>query len=97
MKGFQLQARADRELTESATFYDEQVPGLGDRFLDDFMALMRRLLDHPESGFIVEDDIRLARIRHFPYDVYYQIEESRLIVLAITHQRRKPGSWKDRH
>jgi toxin ParE1/3/4 len=94
MKSFDLQPRADRELNESAGYYDEQVPGLGDRFLDEFMALMRRLLDHPLSGAVVEDEIRVARFRGFPYDVYYQIEETRLVVLAITAQRREPGSWK---
>jgi uncharacterized protein (DUF433 family) len=45
MKSFELQPRADRELNKSAGFYEEQVPGLGDRFLDDFMALMRRAYD----------------------------------------------------
>ena len=94
MKSFELQPRADRELSKSAGYYEEQVPGLGDRFLDDFMALMRRLVDHPRSGSIVEDEIRVARFRRFPYDVYYQIEETRLVVLAITDQRREPGSWK---
>jgi plasmid stabilization system protein ParE len=94
MKRFDLQPRADRELNESAGYYDEQVPGLGDRFLDEFLALMRRLLDHPRSGTVVEDEIRVARFRGFPYDVYYQIEETRLVVLAITAQRREPGTWK---
>lgn len=50
MKSFELQARADRELTESTVYYNEQVPGLGERFLDEFVALMQRLLDHPQSG-----------------------------------------------
>lgn len=94
MKSFELQPRADRELNESAGYYEGQVPGLGDRFLDDFMALMRRLLDHPRSGVVVEEEIRVARFRRFPYDVYYQIEETRLVVLAIADQRREPGSWK---
>jgi hypothetical protein len=34
--------------------------------------------------------------RRFPYGVVYQILESEILVVAITHLHRRPGYWRDR-
>jgi hypothetical protein len=35
-------------------------------------------------------------MRRFPYELYYAVEPDRLLVLAVPHQRRRPGYWIDR-
>jgi hypothetical protein len=35
-------------------------------------------------------------VHGFPYDVVYQVEQDELQVLAVAHQHRKPGYWRER-
>ena len=43
-----------------------------------------------------EDAIRRHILRHFPYTVFYEIQGTIVTVLAVAHQRRKPGYWRKR-
>jgi hypothetical protein len=56
------------------------------------------LLIFPESGLRKTKIVRVARVKRFPYDIFYTVEHERdrLFVLAISHQHRKPGLWKKR-
>jgi plasmid stabilization system protein ParE len=35
-------------------------------------------------------------VRRFPYSVYYVVEPSQIVVLAIFHGRRDPKQWRSR-
>jgi plasmid stabilization system protein ParE len=96
MKPFRLLSKAERELEDSVQFYDEEKPGLADRFLDDFLAVMERLGRHPESGALVSGRLRTTRLNDFPYNVVYRIEPRSIVVVAVAHQSRRPGYWKGR-
>jgi hypothetical protein len=50
----------------------------------------------PQSGFLQTDNVRVARVSRFPYDVHYTIEPECIFVLAVMHQSRMPGLWKRR-
>ncbi len=39
---------------------------------------------------------RRALMRGFPYLIVFKVEPSEVIVVAISHQSRKPGYWKRR-
>lgn len=43
-----------------------------------------------------EDAIRRHILRHFPYTVFYEILGNTVTVLAVAHQRRRPGYWRER-
>lgn len=43
-----------------------------------------------------ELEIRRCRLRRFPYSEVYTQEGAELLVLAIAHQHRKPGYWRNR-
>lgn len=51
---------------------------------------------HPSGWHPLTPEIRRCRLRRFPYGVVYTIESGEGHVLAIAHQHRKPGYWKDR-
>lgn len=42
-----------------------------------------------------DDDVRRYVLSHFPFTVHYEIQGSDTIVLAVAHQRRRPGYWRD--
>ncbi|MFL6235680.1 MAG: type II toxin-antitoxin system RelE/ParE family toxin [Thermoanaerobaculia bacterium] len=96
MKVPELHPNATKELIESAQYLNEATPGLGDRFLDDFFKVLKRIGKYPESGFRISGGVRGAKISVFRYDVIYRLEQSRIYIIAIAHQRRKPGYWRGR-
>ena len=64
-------------------------------------APIRRILDFPHVGARVprvpgDLPVRRLAVTRFPYHVIYLEPAEALRILAIAHDRRKPGYWKDR-
>ena len=60
-----------------------------------------QILELPRAGTLVpgmpsELQVRRRAVRRFPYHVVYLEAPSQIWILAIAHDRRKPGYWKDR-
>lgn len=87
---------AEAEVVEAAHFYEQRVPGLGDRFLRELDAAVADIQQNPRRWRIVEDDIRRFVMRHFPYGIYFRVEGADLRILVVKHHRRHPDYWKHR-
>jgi plasmid stabilization system protein ParE len=42
----------------------------------------------------VDATTRRARLRRFPFALYYEIEDERILILAVWHHRRDPRMWR---
>jgi hypothetical protein len=42
------------------------------------------------------EGVRYFILRRFPYTLHYEIDASIVTVLAVAHQRRRPGYWQKR-
>src|SRR6187431_2262126 len=93
---YELHPIANQELDEAAAYHEGQSPGLGQRLYDELEALMERLVQYPESGKKIDDQVRRAALRTFPYNVLYSNWGGRIYVVAFAHKRRDPDYWKDR-
>ncbi len=53
---------------------------------------------HPTAHPIVDPETgtRRIRLKGFPYRVFYLVEPTRLVVFAITHDRRDQRVWHNR-
>lgn len=73
-------------------------PGRGVAFTAALRTALERLQRNPEMGRSVEfaDTARYWRLARFPYSIVYEFSPARLVVLAIAHERRRPGYWTDR-
>ena len=87
---------ADQELAATAVFYHNQAPGLGADFLDEVERTESFLLAFPHAGRPLRGGIRRHSVRRFPFDLIYEVKGDGLWILAVAHQRRKPGYWVDR-
>ncbi len=83
-------------MREAARYYDGEASGLGNQFLDDFAKTSDRALENPESGQLVKNRLRRMLFRKFPFAIIYGVEDENIVVVAVSHQRREPGYWKDR-
>ena len=87
---------AKRELFGALDFYQKRAEGLDEAFLDIIEAVVRRIRRHPRAGVSVFPNIRRVSVSTFPYSVVYRIEEERVFILAIAHEKRRPLYWARR-
>lgn len=83
-------AVADIQL--AGKYYEEEVPGLGDDLVTQLDQLFARLAAFPRSSPLVAgyEPVRRARLRRFPYSVFYQPGTTQIEVLRVVHTARSP-------
>lgn len=63
---------ADADIVAAAEWYDDQQPGLGEKFLEEVDATLRLLAENPEIHCVRFADVRCARLKRFkPYSVFH--------------------------
>ena len=87
---------AYEEMLASARFYETRAKGLGTDFLAPVEETTRRIKRFPEAGPIERASIRKRLVVGFPFAVLYGTLEERLLIVAVMHQHRRPGYWRDR-
>jgi len=85
---------AEQELTEAASRYEEQKPGLGLEFLETVENSVSLLKQYPAAGPKAQGSIRHLILPRFPYHLLYRIvEEGQIRILAVAHHERRPKYW----
>ncbi len=84
------------EFIAAGRYYNRQVPGLGDAFVDEVEAGIGAILNGLEVWRVVEDDVRRYLIHRFPYGIYYTIEDDVVVIWAVKHLHRDPDYWQQR-
>ena len=89
-----ISPETERELIDGALFYAEQAKTeLGLAFIVEFERALEILREHPNLGAPWRAKTRRFPLRRFPYSVLYVVEGLELRVIALAHQRRRPGYW----
>lgn len=91
-----IRPEAEVEMGDAFDWYEERVPGLGSDFLLNVDAAFNAILRNPEQYPAVYKNLRRALIRRFPYQVFYLLEDKRIVVLAVFHAKRCPTHWRKR-
>jgi plasmid stabilization system protein ParE len=98
LKPVQLRPAAKRDLREAVEWYRAQDVDLANQFLDEVYRILALLERFPNLGGpvygITDAAVRQLPVSNFPYQVVFRRREHRTIVVAIAHERRRPGYWK---
>lgn len=81
---------AKREIAEADAYYAPY--GKADAFLAALDQTFTQIADRPLMYPIVYEDVRRALVRRFPYSVFFVVEHTRAVVLAVHHQHRNPAA-----
>jgi plasmid stabilization system protein ParE len=85
------------ELHHAAEFYTASANlELGLAFLAEFERGVNAILTNPKIGAVFRGARRRYLLRRFPYSIIYQLSSEELRVIAVAHQRRRPGYWAGR-
>jgi toxin ParE1/3/4 len=91
---YEFHPEAEEELFESALRYESEVPGLGRRFGDEVERVIHLLLENPELGSKVDNDLRHFVLRRFPFSIVYAATSDLVFIVAVAHGSREPGYWQ---
>lgn len=85
------------ELHDAAAFYAARAnAALGLAFVAEFERTANLVLQNPHIGIIFRGTRRRYLLRRFPYSIIYHVTTDELIVVAVAHNRRRPGYWANR-
>ena len=92
----EISSEAELEIFEAALRYERERIGLGVRFETQVNSVFASLVDNPFQFPVIEEGVRRAIVRVFPYAVYFTLEADLITVLAVLHMHRHPDTWKRR-
>jgi plasmid stabilization system protein ParE len=87
---------AQVELREAADWYSTHLQSVSDRFIAEIEVATERIGDNPLQFPVVFKDVRRARLRRFPYGLYFRIHDDAVYVIACFHSSRSPRRWRER-
>jgi toxin ParE1/3/4 len=98
MYNLTLSEEAILDIVDVTNWYENQKIGLGFDFSVQLTEIFQKIIDSPESFRFLFDTKRYAKLKQFPYNVYYNIDElnSEIYIFAILHEKRNPSIWKKR-
>ena len=91
-----LRPEAEQDLAESARWYEDQRPGLGQEFLDEALATFAAIAEKPLASAAVYGSLRRALLHRFPFGVFYLVDGDGAVVIGVLHGSRHPRRWKSR-
>jgi plasmid stabilization system protein ParE len=78
-----IDPRAEQEIADAATSYEATRPGYGPLFLTDIDHVVALLIAAPKLYQRVDDELRRAVLRRFPYNLYYRVRDPERLVEVI--------------
>lgn len=91
-----LSKAARSELIEAAAWYESKQPSLGTEFIAEIDRCLALAARQPLIYAVVYKGLRRVTTKRFPYGIYFQPTDRRLLVVAVFHSRRDPAVWQSR-
>ena len=96
MKAVRFLDLARAEYFDAQAFYESRLQGLGDEFLAELEQALELLASRPGLGKPIGARLRSLPLRRFPLSIIYTELADNLLIVAVAHQRRRPGYWRRR-
>lgn len=84
---------AGEEVEASRQWYAERNPLVARAFLAEIDLAVARIEEAPQRWPSYGKAARRYILPRFPFSVIYRIKDERIEVVAVAHNRRKPGYW----
>jgi plasmid stabilization system protein ParE len=88
--------RARDEVEQAQAWYEERSLLAAAGFLHEFSVAIRRIGEAPRRYPVAEHGARRILLERFPFSVHYRVNEDEIVIVAVAHQKRRPGYWASR-
>ena len=96
MISYSFHPEAEAEFEDASLFYDSRMPGLGKSFAAEVERTIALIREFPDAGSPAVLTRRRVLVARFPYSVVYRRDPDSIVIVAVVHQRRRPGYWRRR-
>jgi plasmid stabilization system protein ParE len=87
---------AKAEFLEAVRYYEKCQKGLGRRFRVAIETAVQLISESPFMYRSLKAPFRRYLLPKFPYSIIYSIEPDHIHIIAVAHNKRKPGYWLNR-
>ena len=84
------------EYRAAADWYRARSVLAADNFINAIESAIHEILKRPDSFQPVGDDLRVFRLRKFPYKIHYRLQDDHVTIYSVSHERRKPDYLRGR-
>jgi plasmid stabilization system protein ParE len=84
------------DIREAVRWFRDISPNLSVRFGVELERIYANVLEYPQMYPLVYKTFRRALLNRFPYSVFYVVEPSIVLIVAVVHQSRDEETWKRR-
>ena len=89
-------AAAAREVEDAQAWYEQRSVFAAAAFLREFSIAINRIREAPMRYSVGEHGTRRVLLEHFPFTLYYRVRGDVITIVAVAHQKRRPGYWSSR-
>lgn len=95
---FEFHPEARDEFHDAAHWYEERSLYAGDRFMAAVRVGIHEVISNPTRYQPVDGDVRVFRLKKYPFRLYYTYDEVRQLVCiySVMHEKRRPDYWRKR-
>ena len=87
---------AGLDVISAHDWYERERPDLGSRFRQEMDFQIDRIAANPLQFPVRLRDVRSARLRRFPYSLFFRVTDSEIAIIACFHASRDPMVWRGR-
>lgn len=91
-----LHPKARGELREARNWFDQRSPLSATAFAHAVDNAVSRIAAAPGKYPPAEYGTRKLVLQRFPFNIFYLADESEVVIVAVAHQKRRPGYWGSR-
>ena len=91
-----LHPAARAELRAARNWYHERSPLSAFAFAQTVNNAISRIREAPNSFALAEHGTRKFILQRFPFNIFYRTGEIEIVIVAVAHQKRRPGYWSNR-
>ncbi len=85
-----------QEAEDAQSWYAERSVFAASAFIRELSLAIQRVLEAPHRYPTAEGRTRKALLDRFPFTVYYRVTPDVVSIIAVAHQKRRPGYWSSR-
>ncbi|MBL8380700.1 MAG: type II toxin-antitoxin system RelE/ParE family toxin [Burkholderiales bacterium] len=84
------------EARHAFAWYRERNPQAAGAFLKELDQAVESIANSPAAWPLYMEGTRRRLLRRFPFSLVYRVRTDHVEVIAVAHQRRRPGYWMER-
>ena len=85
-----------QEVENAQAWYEERSLLAASAFLREPSIAVQRIRQAPHRYPAEQASTRRLLLNRFPFTIYYRLKADTLNIVAVAHQKRRPGYWSSR-